>query len=106
MRKITLESATALKHKKYYKKSNMFVVGGHYKLHGHEIVEFKNNRLFLNNCGYYTNTTKERLNGVLSVFNTGLKIIQRDFQWFIVDKNNNITTFINGMDVKLSGGEL
>ena len=58
MRKITLESATALKHKQHYKKGNMLVVGGHYQLHGNEIVELANNRLFLNNCGYYTNTTK------------------------------------------------
>jgi len=102
MRKITKESATALLNGEHYKKDNMLVVGGHYQLHGHEIVELANNALYLDSCGWFTVTTKERLNGVLSVFNTGLKIVQRDFEWFIIDKTNKLTPFYNQMKIKLN----
>jgi len=40
--------------------------------------------LFISNCGYFTNTTKERLNGL-----TGVKIHQKDFVWYLNDKEWN-----------------
>ena len=103
MRKITKESATALLNREYYKNSNTQVTGGHLTLHGHEIVELANNALYLDNCGWLTVTTKERLNGVLSVFNTGLQIVQRNFEWFVMDMSSRkLTPFYNQMKINLN----
>ena len=103
MRKITKESATALLNREHYKNSNTQVTGGHLTLHGYEIVELANNALYLDTCGWLTVTTKERLNGVLTVFNTGLQIVQRNFEWFVMDMSNRkLTPFYNQMKINLN----
>ena len=38
-------------------------------------------RLYITNCGYFTNTTKERLNGLPNV-----NIVQRNFIWYLNGK--------------------
>ena len=49
------------------------------RLHGHIIAEmdFEGN-LWINDAGWQTVTTKERLNGFPSV-----NIVQKNFQWFL-----------------------
>ena len=49
------------------------------------------NKLYISNCGYYTATTKERLNGIL--FPIGYKIFQKMFTWYIEDPKGNIEEF-------------
>ena len=61
-------------------------------LHGHKIAEFEhrlNGRLWINNCGYETNTTKSRLN-VLIDFVKGCDpkqngIFQRNWNWWLIN---------------------
>lgn len=50
-----------------------------YLLWGHPIaiLDTKANVLKVNDCGYQTQTTKERLNGVMPAH-----IYQRDFEWY------------------------
>ena len=56
-------------------------------LHGHTIARKTGVYVQINNCGYETNTTKERLNGLLDYI--GLKdshrIYQRNFEWYWKD---------------------
>ena len=54
-------------------------------LHGNMIAfRYEEPGLFISNCGYFTNTTKERLNGL-----TGVNIHQKDFVWYLNDKEWN-----------------
>ncbi len=55
------------------------------ELHGSKIARRENTEgpvqfLWMNNCGYRTPTTKERLNGLGSHF--GVNIWQEKFQWY------------------------
>ncbi len=58
-------------------------------LHGHKIASYErklNGRLFINNCGYETNTTKSRLNVLIDfVFGgVGNGIFQKNWIWYLV----------------------
>ena len=57
-------------------------------LHGHKIASYErklNGRLFINNCGYKTNTTKSRLNALIDFVADPTKngIFQKNWEWFI-----------------------
>jgi len=91
MRKITQEAVEAMYSRKKFKKSNTeILVNGDYSamlLHGNKIAEIDNYELFICSKGWHTNTTKERLNGVLAqvfrYYGYIPKIVQKDFEWFI-----------------------
>ena len=79
MRQITKESVDAFLNGYYYKKSNMEVTCGQMYLHGNKIAWFdKNHQLWISNCGWQSNTTKERLNALPNVH-----IIQRNYHWYL-----------------------
>jgi len=42
--------------------------------------------LTVSSCGYSTVTTKSRINAMLSYFNTGAKVHQKNFEWYINDE--------------------
>ena len=57
-------------------------------LHGHKIAEYehrKDGTLYVNNCGYATNTTKSRLNALIDFVCDPTKngIFQRNWDWYI-----------------------
>ena len=97
MRQITQESVSAFLAGTNLNKANMSVFhdsdGSHMHLHGNSIA-FKDNEgnYWISNAGWESNTTKERLNGLIQVLSEqrGLepraigqaKIGQRNFQWF------------------------
>jgi hypothetical protein len=88
MKKITEESIEAFMNATEFKKSNMEVVVKPnvtiLKLFGNEIAYRYNDpekTLSITNCGYKTNTTKERLNGLPNV-----SIYQRKKVWYLNDK--------------------
>ena len=88
MRKITENSVNAFMNAKSFKSSNTEVVVKEnvtiLKLFGNEIAYRYNdpeNTLSITNCGWMTNTTKERLNGIPSV-----NIYQRKGVWYLNDK--------------------
>ena len=67
------------------------------------VYDHKNQALKLNSGGYTTNTTKSRLNAILSELIAGARVFQRDFNWFL--NYNNVThDFMDGMI--LSQGEV
>ena len=57
-------------------------------LHGHKIAVYysKDQTLYINNCGYETNTTKSRLNALIDfVFGgVGNGIFQSNWNWYLV----------------------
>ena len=67
-------------------------------LHGHQIatVDHNTNAVKLSSCGYTTNTTKSRLNALLSEVKYGCKVFQKNWEWF-VSYNNQTQDFIDGM---------
>ena len=80
------------------------------RLHGHLIAwyDHKENTLGISNCGWETNTTKSRLNAILTTFYRGVGIFQKNYQWFISDsrETNNVSStrwFYNGMIVYNNG---
>ena len=97
MRKITKESALALKNEITFVRDNTVVTNsGMMFLHGNNIANYCDGELSIYDCGWQTNTTKERLNGVLYYFNLG-HIFQKDWSWFYMDKDRNITPFNGSM---------
>ena len=67
-------------------------------LHGNQIatVDHITNALKLNTGGWYSVTTKSRLNAILDQLITGARVFQRDFNWFL--NYNNVThDFNDGM---------
>ena len=85
MRKITEEATASFMSAKKFKKANTEVEVlpnvTILKLHGNAIAYRYNDperTLSITNCGWQTNTTKERLNGLPNV-----QITQKNFQWFL-----------------------
>lgn len=79
MRTITRKAVEALLVGSRYKNSNTEVRDNAMYLYGHKIAWLDVNcQLWISNCGYRTNTTKEILNGLPSV-----DIRQRNFTWYL-----------------------
>ncbi len=67
-------------------------------LHGHRIatVCHETKAIKVDSCGWQTNTTKSRLNAILSEVKFGCSVFQKNFDWF-VSFNNQTTLFRDGM---------
>lgn len=96
MRKITAESVEAFINMWDYKKDNTEVKT--YSdcitkmfLHWNFIAEYnqRENKLWISNDSYYTNTTKERLNGILESL-TYYKLKQIKWVWYLISDNEKI----------------
>ena len=88
MRKITQEAVSAFNNSKSFHKQNMEVEVlpnvTILKLHGNAIAYRYNDperTLSITNCGWATNTTKERLNAL-----PGVSIEQKNFKWYLNGK--------------------
>jgi hypothetical protein len=85
MRRITQESINSFNNGQSFKKGNTAVIiDGNIvrlSLHGNVIASRNINEpdyITITNCGWSTNTTKERLNGL-----DGVSIVQKDFSWYL-----------------------
>ena len=67
-------------------------------LHGHNIatVDHSTNAVKLSSCGWQTNTTKSRLNAILSEVKYGCSVFQKNWNWY-VSFNRQTQDFIDGM---------
>lgn len=86
MRAITTEAVNAFINGRSFKKANM-KVELHEKnvflyLHDNMIANKEGNKLFITTCGWQTNTTKERLNGILDAYNLP-RISQKAGVWYL-----------------------
>ena len=67
-------------------------------LHSTAIAVFDHNTkaVKLNTGGWHSNTTKSRLNAILSEVKWGARVFQKNFDWF-VSFNNQTQDFVDGM---------
>jgi hypothetical protein len=97
MRKITIESVTAFLNAKKFNKSNMSVEVEPnvtvLKYQGNAIAYKYNDTdgtISITNCGWESNTTKERLNGVIRLSGVNIKpIYQKNWNWYLNGKEWN-----------------
>jgi predicted ATP-binding protein involved in virulence len=86
MRKITEKAVSAFMSDFTFNEANTTVSlgvnsdGKHtfLQLHGNTIAKKVNGKLFITNCGWFTNTTKERLNAI-----PGVSICQKKGNWYL-----------------------
>jgi len=88
MRKIETQMIESIKNNQDWHSANTVVeyIGGVsvVKLHGHKIAEVGNSFIRLYDGGYQSNTTKSRLNAILSEHGLpGEGIFQKKFQWYV-----------------------
>jgi hypothetical protein len=91
MRQITIDSIDAFLNARKFNRQNMSVEVlpnvTILKLHNNAIAYKYNDperTLSITNCGWFSNTTKERLNGLPNV-----NIYQKNFEWFLNGKEWN-----------------
>tara|TARA_Y100000768_G_scaffold92494_1_gene66811 strand:- start:44 stop:391 length:348 start_codon:yes stop_codon:yes gene_type:complete len=104
MRKIEQQMNMAITHKTDWSSSNTRVEFNDSTncssvfLHGHRIatVCHETKAVKVDSCGWTTNTTKSRLNAILSEVKYGCSVFQKNFDWF-VNYNNQTTLFRDGM---------
>lgn len=65
-------------------------------LHGNHIATILETSISLYTCGYKTNTTKSRLNAILSEHGNGARIVQSNYEWFVIDNGRKVP-FTEGM---------
>ena len=107
MRQITKEAVNKFLQGENYSKNNTQVWSGYecspqritkLFLHGNLIAQRSAyGQTIITNSGWFSNTTKERLNGLLE--NLGFdKIYQKKFKWYLMDKpwNGNPVRLITG----------
>lgn len=85
MRKVTKQAIDAFLNKQAgsFGNTSVNVTGDatELRLHGNCIATIKGAKLTVSACGWLTNTTKERLNGL-----PGVSICQKDYQWYLNGK--------------------
>ena len=92
MRKIEKEMQSAIANRKNWSKSNTSVSVDNegttfVTLHGNLIAQISNfGDIKLSSCGWQTSTTKSRLNAILDTFLSGIGVYQKDFVWYINDR--------------------
>ena len=88
MRKIDAQLLSAIQYGTSFAKGNRSVThtddGVEVRFHGHHIATIAAGRsnVSINNCGYWTNTTKQILNEILRDV-LGYGLFQRQFDWFV-----------------------
>ena len=112
MRQIEKQMNFALSNKGNFSNSNTSVTYhssenlSEVRLHGNLIawLDHTSQTLALSSAGWHTNTTKSRLNALLYEFNTGIRVFQKDYEWFITDFTGKKTVdFYDGILVTKEG---
>ena len=67
-------------------------------LHGHNIATFDHNIKAgkISSCGWTTNTTKSRLNAILSEVKYGCSVFQKQWNWYVSFRGQT-QDFVDGM---------
>ena len=85
MRKITEKATSSFLNNQNFRLNNteVEVVGDETRLllHGNLIAKKVNGILYISNCGWFSNTTKERLNALPNV-----SISQKNYEWYLNGK--------------------
>lgn len=104
MRKVDLEMIRAIREFRPFSKGNRLVKFVYNEetnetipevyFHGHRIACFVSQTMQINNCGYYTATTKSILSTLLWEF-CRAHLYQKNFDWF-VSQEDSIREYIGG----------
>ena len=97
MRVIERQMIQAIIERKNFKKSNTEVIKDgdfmYIYLHDNLIAKYGLNdkwgQLFISHCNWLTNTTKSRLNALISFLTGSHGIYQKNFRWYLVTPNHN-----------------
>jgi hypothetical protein len=74
--------------------------------HSTEVVKVINNRyVILDNGGYYTNTSKKRMNQASMQYNLGFNVYQCNYIWYVGIKDN-ILEYKNNMVIDTKTGDI
>ena len=111
MRKIERQMNFALSNKGNFSSSNNSVSYhpsenlSEVRLHGNLIAWLDHTKqvLAISSAGWYSNTTKSRLNALLYEFNTGIRVFQKNFDWFVSDFQGKKVDFYDGLLVYKNG---
>jgi hypothetical protein len=91
MRKIERQMNAAIRDSKDWKCDNTMVTNSNgvsfVFLHGNLIAEVGDTFVKLHDGGWQSNTTKSRLNAILSEHGCGERVFQKNFTWFLSMKN-------------------
>ena len=72
-------------------------------LHGNHIATVTDKDLTLySGGGWFTNTTKSRLNALCYEFATGYKVFQKNWDWFVADFHGNAKDFADGFELAVA----
>jgi len=90
MRKITEQAVNAFLNNETFNKSNMTVTSERNEnkmyLHGNLIAKAnEKGDIYISNAGWFSNTTKERLNGLGQ--RLGFSIYQKNWEWYLDGDN-------------------
>ena len=101
MRKIESQMCSAVQSSQDWKSANTEVVSSQdglstVYLHGNKIAEIGDDFLTIFDGGYQSNTTKSRLNALITEFCNAVTdgVFQKDFQWYVSD--NKVIKSFNG----------
>ena len=108
MRKIEAQMNKAIRNGSNFSSSNTSVShdseGANVYLHGNHIATVKDNSILLFDGGWQSNTTKSRLNALLFEFSYGMRVFQKNWEWFVGDfQNKTVKEFENGIEVNFNG---
>ena len=112
MRQIEKQMNFALSNKGNFSKDNTSVSYhssenlSEVRLHGNLIAWFDHTKqlLSISSAGWHTNTTKSRLNALLYEINTGVRVFQKNYDWFVSDfTGKRIVDFYDGLLVNKDG---
>ena len=59
-----------------------------------KIVKFNLDKISLDNGGFYTSTTKRRMNQVSNYYNLGFHVYQKNYNWYVETKDLKNNTLI------------
>ena len=96
MRQVTEQVIQAFLNSENKSVGNTSTDGQSLWLHGNKIARKTDEGIEINNCGYQTNVTKERLNGLLSLSGNGGLIFQKNFEWKFSQMDSVTFEYING----------
>ena len=105
MRKIERQMNQAIRSGNNFTSSNTAVRHGFDNeadvyLHGNHIATVKSNSIIIKDGGWQSNTTKSRLNALLDEFSYGMRVFQKNYEWFVSYKNVK-EDFVSGMELAI-----
>lgn len=106
MRKIEKQMIEAIEARKSFSSGNTCVIQDEHNnaivtLHGNVIakIDYTTSLLFLYDGGWQSNTTKSRLNALLSMSSQSYRVFQEKWEWYVrVEKEtySYVEPFVNG----------